>query len=114
MVGNDYGFQSPLVVPSLGTPARDATICSTGLRGLYDNLTNRKVPITRRSGFSSQTPSPQESTSSTFALSSMRFPHTPFQDTTERALRKDVARDFVRTRTTRTFIMNPNSGRNVH
>jgi len=43
----------------------------------------------------------------------MRFPHAPFQDTSERALRKDVARDIVRTRTTRIFVMNPNSGRNV-
>lgn len=43
-------------------------------------------PITRRKGFSSQTPSPQESTSSTFTHSLMGSPHWRFQLTRERAL----------------------------
>lgn len=64
---------------SYNTPDHQA---SSTTQAFYD----RHKSTSRRRGLSSRVPSPRQSRSSTFSLSSMCFPHAFFQDTSVRTL----------------------------
>ena len=53
---------------------------------LLSECVHRNLPITRRRGLSSLTPSPEESKLSTLTLSSICFPDARFHETAERTL----------------------------